>query len=239
MRVLRVAFMAAVISGALWSAPAQAAVAPIADWQLNEESGPVMVDASGNGLDGSIGSDVLVHQATPSGYGYRFLGDGRVVNHERLVTLADDARLDPGTDTYAVTISFKTGALDPNILQKGQAGQTGGYWKLALQHGWPRCHFRDAAGRTKAIGFVNDPRPETKVADGAWHTLRCELSTTGVKLTIDYGEPTAISKFISGTIGVIDNTRPLAIGGKYDCDAITVGCDYFAGLIDSITIERP
>ena len=121
-----------------------------------------------------------------------------MVNPNRLVTWNDDTRLDPGTSPYAVTIRIKTGAVDPNIIQKGQANQTGGYWKLALKKGWPRCHFRDAAGNTKAIGFVNEPRPETKVADGQWHTLRCERTSTGVRMTINYGEPNAISQVHQG-----------------------------------------
>lgn len=222
-----------------WALPAAAQAVTVADWQLDESSGSVMTDSSGNGLNGTIGPDVVLHEATPTGFGYRFKGDWWVVNDGRLVTVPDNPQLDPGSGTYAVTIRFKTGAVDPNIIQKGQANQSGGYWKLALKQGWPRCHFRDASGTTKAIGFVNDKRPETKVADGQWHTLRCERTATGVKLTIDYGEPDAISKFIKGSLGVIDNKRPLSLGGKLDCDGTKVTCDYFAGAVDWVTIERP
>ncbi len=58
-----------------------------------------------------------------------------MVNTNRLVTWQDDNRLDPGTQPYAVTIRFKTGAVDPNIIQKGQDNQTGGYCKFALKKG--------------------------------------------------------------------------------------------------------
>jgi hypothetical protein len=225
---------------ALAAAPAAAFAGVIGDWQMDEVAGStLMVDASGSGLDGSIGSDVVLHESTgDGGWGYRFRGDWWIVNDNRLVTWNDDARLDPGTSPYAVTIRVKTGAVDPNIIQKGQANQTGGYWKLALKQGWPRCHFRDAAGNTKAIGFVNDPRPETRIADGQWHTLRCERTSTGVRMTINYGEANAISKFIKGTVGTIDNSRPLVLGGKLDCDGTTVTCDYFAGAVDWVKIEK-
>lgn len=221
-------------------APAAAFAGVVGDWQMDEVAGStLMVDTSGNGLNGTIGPDVVLHEATDNGgWGYRFKGDWWVVNTNRLVQWNDDARLDPGTSPYAVTIRIKTGALDPNIIQKGQANQTGGYWKLALKQGWPRCHFRDSTGATKAIGFVNDPRPETKVADGQWHTLRCERTSTGVRMTIDYGQPDAISKFIRGTIGNVDNTRPLVLGGKLYCDGKTVTCDYYAGAVDWVTIEK-
>jgi hypothetical protein len=239
MRVWRAAVGGAVLAVVGWALPAAAQAVTVADWQLDESSGSVMTDSSGNGLNGTIGPDVVLHEATPTGFGYRFKGDWWVVNDGRLVTVPDNPQLDPGSGTYAVTIRFKTGAVDPNIIQKGQANQSGGYWKLALKQGWPRCHFRDASGTTKAIGFVNDKRPETKVADGQWHTLRCERTATGVKLTIDYGEPDAISKFIKGSLGVIDNKRPLSLGGKLDCDGTKVTCDYFAGAVDWVTIERP
>jgi Laminin G domain len=240
MRVWRAVVGGAVLAVVSWSVPAAAQAMTLAEWQMNETAGSTqMVDSSGNGLNARIGSSVVLHEANPTGFGYRFRGDWWVVNDERLVTINDDPRLDPGTQPYAVTIRFKTGAVDANIIQKGQSNQTGGYWKLALQKGWPRCHFRDAAGTTKAIGFVNDARPATMVADNQWHTLRCERSTTGVKITVNYGEPTAISKFIKGTIGRVDNTRPLSLGGKLDCNGTTVTCDYLAGAVDWVTLDRP
>jgi hypothetical protein len=240
MRALRTAAVGA-LAAVLTALPAAAQAVTIGEWGMNEPQGStLMVDSSGNGLDGTIGSDVVLAEATPDGgYAYRFKGDWRIVNDNRLVTWPDDDRLDPGTGTFAVTIRLKTGALDPNIIQKGQANQAGGYWKFVLKKGWPRCHFRDQFDRTKAIGFVNDPRPETKVADNQWHTLRCERTPTGVRATINYGEPNAITKFIRGTIGNVNNSRPMFLGGKLDCDGSTVTCDYFAGAVDWVTIEKP
>jgi hypothetical protein len=241
MRMVRAAVVGTVAVGLAWFTPAMAGASTVGDWQMNEVTGSTrMIDSSGNGLDGNIGPDVVLHEATPDGgAAYRFKGDWWVVNPNRLVTWADDDRLDPGTQPYAVTIRMKTGALDPNIIQKGQDNQTGGYFKLAMKKGWPRCHFEDANRNTRAIGFVNDPRPETKISDGQWHTIRCEKTATGVKLTINYGEPNAISKFIKGTLGPIDNNKEMFLGGKLYCDGSTVTCDYFAGAVDWVTIERP
>jgi hypothetical protein len=217
------------------AAPAVASAEVVGDWQMDEVAGStLMVDSSGNGLHGDIGPDVVLHEATPTGFGYRFRGDWWIVNPDRLITWEDDDRLDPGSSPYAVTVRFKTGAVDPNIIQKGQNKQSGGFWKLALKKGWPRCHFTDGTGTTRAIGFVNDARPETKVADNQWHTLRCERTATGVKLTIDG----TISKFIRGTLGPINNRKPMFLGGKLYCDGTNVTCDYFAGVIDWVTLER-
>jgi hypothetical protein len=225
--------------------PAAAYADTLGDWQLDEQTGSTTaVDSSGNGRVGQIGSDVVLHEATPTGFGYRFKGDWRIVNKNRLVTWPDDAAnpqnaaLDPGTGTYAVTLRVKTGALDPNIAQKGQNNQVGGYWKFVLKKGWPRCHFEDSTGKILAIGFVNDIRPEVWVSDNEWHTLRCEKTATGVKATVDYGEPGAISKFKRGTLGVIDNKQPMMLGGKLFCDGGETTCDYFAGAIDWFRIDR-
>lgn len=241
LRVLRVLVCTAALLGLSWFVPAHAQAEPVGDWQMDETTGSTqMADASLNALHGTIGPDVVLHEATlTGGWAYRFRGDWWVVNDGRLVLWEDDARLDPGTEAYAVTIRVKTGAVNTNIIQKGQANQSGGYWKLEVHNGWPRCHFTDENRVIRAIGFINDVRPETKVADGDWHTLRCERTTTGVRMTIDYGEPTALTKFLRGTLGRVDNTRPMSLGGKVDCDVTTVTCDYYAGAVDWLTIERP
>ena len=222
------------------SGVASAATSTIADWQMNETSRPTMVDSSGNKLNGVIGSNVAIGQSTNNGSSaYGFSGDWRIVTDERLVTVADSPLLDPGTGTYAVTLRFRTGSPDSNIIQKGQAGQTGGYWKVEVHQGWPMCHFRDGSGNTKAIGLKNSTDPSIRVDDSSWHTLRCERSATGVRITLDAGTPQAASRFLKGTVGKIDNTRPVSIGGKLDCDGISVGCDYYFGAIDWVRIERP
>ena len=214
----------------------------IGDWAMNETSGPSMVDTSGNGLTGQIGADVDVN--TPilgGGTGYHFEGPLTVKDQERLVTVPDNPLLDPGTDPYSVSIRFRTTGPRPNIIQKGQSEDSGGYWKLVIHTGWPRCHFRDEFHNTKAIGFVDSPDPDARVDDGAWHVLRCERTATQVCVYLDEGTPDGMKKCINGTIGLIDNKWPLTIGGKYRCDPLEAAttCDYFNGDIDWVRIERP
>jgi hypothetical protein len=40
-----------------------------------------------------------------------------------------------------------------------------------------------------------------------------------------------------GKTGIISNNVPLTIGGKSQCDQVTITCDYFAGDIDSVLIQ--
>ena len=233
------------------AAPASGAPTPtlVALWEMNDQVAAgqsredAMKDSSGNNLHGDVGSAVVLREPVATGnYAYRFKGDFATVDDERLVTIPDaqtGGRLDPGTGTFAISLRFKTGAADPNILQKGQAGQAGGYWKVVLKEGWPRCHFRDENGRTLAIGFVDDTRTQAKVNTKTWRTLRCERTATAVKATIDFDTPTPITKVLKRTAGNIDNTQPLSIGGKFHCEGVLVTCDYYAGAIDWIKIERP
>ncbi|MFC4783445.1 LamG domain-containing protein [Nocardioides sp. MAHUQ-72] len=229
---------AAVVLALLVQGAASAEV--VADWQMNEGSKPTaMSDSSGNGLNGNIGDKVMVGIDLGGGNrAYNFPGPSFGYDPGRLVTVPDSSKLDPGTGAYAVTIRFKTAASEPNIVQKGQSGQSGGYWKLVLHSGWPRCHFRDGAGHTKAIGFVDGPT-SLKANDNTWHVVRCERTSTGVRITMDPGQPDSATKFIRGTIGNIDNKRPFSIGGKVDCASADVGCDYFRGQIDWVRVERP
>lgn len=205
----------------------------VANWPMNEQSGSVMQDVSGNGLHGTIGSLIELGEATPDGSkAYRFRNAGGVT-HDRLVLIPDDPRIDPGDGTFKVTWRLKTGHTHPNISQKGQAGTRGGMYKFVLSEGWPRCHFEGANGSRLAVGFIGSTNPATTVTDGKWHTVSCEKTPTGVSVTID-----GITKTAKGKLGNIDNHYPMTLGGKWACDGDVVGCDYFPGVIDWVTIER-
>ena len=245
--------LAVVAAGVLVGGPAaagerKAAAAPaytasvIGNWPMNETSRPTMTDTSGHGLNGYIGTSVTVHYPTgDGGFAYHFTGPGNVQNRERLVLVNDNPMLDPGTGTYSVIVRFRTKLSQPNILQKGQSQDAGGYWKLVIHNGGPRCHYRDLNYNTKATDFGDAPPANAKVNDGKWHTVRCERDVDKVCLYLDEGTPGALSHCIKGSVGNIDNKWPLSIGGKERCDPnrATTTCDYFTGDIDWVRIERP
>lgn len=221
--------------------PGTASAQVVADWQMNETTkANGLVDSSGNGLTGDIGREVLVGRSTgDGGLAYQFPGPHFAkYNPEKLVLVPDDpqGRLDPGTSPYAVTIRFRTTAAKPNIVQKGQNNVGGGFMKLVLKNGWPRCHFEDGTQKISAIGFVKTKVP--KVNDNRWHTLRCERTLTGVRVTLDAGTPNAATKFKRGTVGNINNSNPFMIGGKAYCQAEGVTCDFFNGQLDWVRIEK-
>jgi hypothetical protein len=202
----------------------------VASWQMNERSGArTMIDSSGNGLDGSIGREVGTDLHGGGAIGYRFgkLAPDTPPTHPRhLVTVPDDDELDPGTRDYAVTLRLRTTYQFGNIIQKGQSTVSGGNFKLQIPNGIVECIFRGSYGTMQ----VSSTR---RLNDGYWHTVRCDRTYAGLTLTVD-GSPVARR---NGWTGRIENSWPLAIGGKTNCDQVHVGCDYFAGDLDYVRID--
>jgi hypothetical protein len=237
-RVVSLSAVLGVIVVALATAPPAGAAATtrLADWAMNEAPGArVMLDGSGNGSNGTIGSAVQTGVTAAGATGYRWSStppDTPPAKPERLVQVPDD-RLNPGTRDYAVTVRFRTTHSYGNMIQKGQSETPGGYFKWEIPSGRLMCLFRSRDGNGQLLGQKAVTAP-TPLNDGVWHTVRCEKTVDRVTMTID-GTTTVRSS--RGVIGRIANTKPLTIAGKRDCDQIRVGCDYFAGDIDYVRIE--
>ena len=232
MRTTITSLAVAALSALALVAPASAATVPVASWEMNETSGSVMVDSSANRIHGTVGSLVA-----KNGVYYTFPAAPDVPDDRRLGLAKDDPRLDPGTGNFAVTVHFKTKVGSPNIVQKGQAAVAGGYWKIVLNAGYPRCEFRDGTGRTLTADLVGTSATNLS-HDGYWHVVRCELTATGARVTLDPGTSLEATAVKTGTHARIDNNRPVSVGGKARCNGATVGCDYFTGSIDYVRITR-
>jgi hypothetical protein len=234
MSMFRSLLVAAVAAGSVILVPAGAAQAaattPVAIWEMNEAAGAsVMLDSSGNGLNGDIGTEVVTGHTVDGATGYRYsrLTPNQPPAHpEHIVTVPDNANLDPGTRDFAVTIRYRATAKFGNMIQKGQSGARGGYFKFQNPGGVVQCLFRGSTGSI-AVGSGR------AINDGLWHTVRCERTAAGVSMTVDGVQ--AGRK--NGPTGSISNTWPLSIGGKVNCDQIEVTCDYFAGSIDRVQLD--
>lgn len=212
------------------SASVASADTTIADWQMDEPSGATtMLDSSGNGNDGTIGSAVQTGLKTIYGDTfYRFPSPYPSGAHpERLVTV-NSSQLNPGDNDFAVTVRVRTGSGDQNVVQKGQASATGGYWKVDYVNGRAFCTFKGSQGLV-GVGTTD------QIWDArAFHTIRCERRSTGVSVIFDGGTP----KTTTGPTGTIANTWATSIGGKSSCDGASVGCDYYQGDIDYVRVEN-
>jgi hypothetical protein len=232
----RLLTIAVALAGALVLAvPANAASFPLAtSLQMNEGAGATTaVDSSGNGLNGVVGAHVQTGVAlTGGGIGYRFpyiKPNTPPADPEHLVTIPHNDRLNPGTGNFAVEIRMRTTHSFGNVIQKGQAGSKGGYWKFQQPSGKITCLFRGSAGSSTAGAGST-----VRVNDGNWHTVRCERTASMVTMLID-GVVTGRNRNATGTIA---NTRPVTIAGKGNCDQVEITCDYFSGDIDYVKIEK-
>ena len=217
-----------------------AATATLVDWEMNEPPGAtVMVDSGGSGINGAIGPAVLTGVVEQGATGYRWTHTQPAApppKPERLI-LVDDARLNPGTRDFAITIRFRTTHSYGNMIQKGQANTPGGNFKWEIPKGRLLCLFRgfNSKGQQQTLR-VRSPE-DALLNDGVWHTVRCERTGAGVTMTID-GTTSLSTPAWTGSVD-ITNTFPLTIGGKPACDQITTTCDYFGGDIDWVKIEVP
>jgi hypothetical protein len=223
---------AAVVVGIAFAAPASAAT--LANWQMNEGSGAtVMVDSSGH-VNGTIGSAVQTNFkfGGATGYHWAFTSPTAPPAKPERIVQANSSTLNPNSGNYTVQLRYRTTKHFGNIVQKGQAGSSGGYFKIENPNGNLTCVFR---GTSSSGSFLRRQVVSPAVlSDGAWHVARCARTATALTLTID-GSVVATAH---GSSGNITNNRPISIAGKLNCDQIHTTCDYFTGDIDYITISN-
>ncbi len=223
--------LAALLIGTSPAASAESGL--VARWELNESTGSAtMLDSGPDDLDGDIGDEIAVGGGS---YVWNVVDPiGYPATDDRLVIVDHDPALDPGLDNFEIEMRYRSDGNYGNIIQKGQNGSPTGFWKFEHPWGRPSCAFKDDTGLLKAV------LGDTETNDGRWHVIRCELDR-------DFGDHGIIRVFVDGAIdkvnvlkeplGPIANDRPLVLGGKGQCNQVTVFCDYFWGEIDYIEIR--
>ncbi len=225
-----VALIGMIISG---TPSASADLAVVARWSLDEAAGATtMTDIGPYDLQGDIGDEIEV-----GGGSYRwseinwFTYPATV---ERIVVVDDDPALNPGLESFSIELRYRTDSIFGNVVQKGQNGNPTGAWKLEQPFGFAGCAFKDANGVLRGV------TARTPTNDGEWHVIRCELDR-------DFGEYGRLRVFVDGEVdqtnvlaepfGAVANDQPMVVGGKINCDQISITCDYFWGEIDYIEIR--
>src|SRR5437588_10888855 len=175
MRKFWTSVVAAVTVAAVVAAPASAAT--LADWEMNEGPGAtVMVDSSGH-VNGSIGSAVEtgVQVMGATAYRWPFTSPTAPPAKPERIVQASSSTLNPGSGTFSVTIRYRTTKHFGNIVQKGQAGSTGGYFKLENPSGQLNCVFR---GVSSSGSFLRKAVESGVISNGQWHTVVCTRTAT-------------------------------------------------------------
>jgi hypothetical protein len=234
-KILPAALLAPLLVAGLTPGSADAAsqLSPVATWEMNEAPGAsTMVDSSGHGVNGAIGSVIRTGIRVQGAVAYRFpfgKPNKTPADTPRLVKV-NSSDLNPGSRDFSVTLRYRTTRDFGNIIQKGQHGAKGGYFKLEAPHGKLSCLFRGLVGGRLVGKTVNSG---VALNDGQWHTITCLRTATQITMTID-GAKTRRAR---GATGTISNNVPMTIGGKTNCDQVKVTCDFFTGDIDRISIS--
>jgi Laminin G domain len=212
----------AVVALATAGGASAAATNTVGLWNFNERSGPA-IDSAGSQQNGTVGR--LVQR---TGSVYRFPTSTSLPAADHLVLVGNNAQFNPGSGEFAVTVRFKTTRAASNVVQKGQATTSGGYWKVEIHNGQATCLFKGGNGQQRSVLSTS------RVNNGAFHTVRCDRSSSAVSITVDGVK----QRTITGASGNVANGLTMAIGGKAGCNPPRVGCDFFAGDIDYVRIQR-
>jgi Concanavalin A-like lectin/glucanases superfamily len=225
-----VGLVAAMVAASALATAGTALAAPtrtLALYNLDEPPGAtVLVDDSGNGYDGTVGTSITRDGAEHI-FPWHDGAAGGSVDLQHLDLVANKA-LNPGTRDYAVTIRLKFTLAIGNVMNLGQSGGAGGMVKFQLDDKGGRiaCQFVGSLGSATVSS-------STVINDGAWHVVTCTRTSTQVQMTLD-GAIVSTSKHATGNIAP---NLPLSIGGKSQCAPPTVDCDYYTGQIDYVEIQ--
>jgi hypothetical protein len=203
--------------------------------ELNESTGATVAsDTSGMNHDGAIGSHIRMN-GSYADWDRHSPDAGVYYGAAHLIMVPDDAQddsLDPQTSRFVVEFRMRSTDKFGNIIQKGQAKTAGGQVKFQQPGGYVSCLFKTSSTQAAVKSSI-------ATNDGQWHVIRCERTTSEVRLYIDGN----LNKRIRKTTGNINNNKPWTIGGKFDCDTSDPNtgadsCDYFPGDIDWIRITK-
>lgn len=202
----------------------------VLDLELDDAAGATAaLDSSGSQHEGAIGSHLAMN-GSYADWDRHAPDEGIAYHDDHLIAVSDDSdgSLDPGTSTFIVTMRFRTKGYIGNVIQKGQAHTTGGQVKVQGHKHRLSCMFRTSDGMATATSG------SIAVNDNHWHLMRCVRTSSSVTVFIDGVKTNRIDHHT----GNLDNTMPWTIGGKADCDAVKVTCDYFSGEIDFVRMTK-
>ena len=206
---------------------AAVAATPAAVWHLDETTGSVAADASGNENDGQV-FEVRMGVPSPSGTAYRFNGTSSKV------VVPSSPSLNPGGADFSYTVVVRFTQAPPtasdtyDLMRKGISAASGGEYKLEIANvkgvARARCLAKDSAGH-----LARETLKTPTLADGQWHTITCARHGATWRTTVD-----SFTSSDSVTLGTISNTKTLTLGTKLGGKT---GGDWFQGDMDEARLD--
>lgn len=206
-------------------------------YRFESVSDPVttVVDDSGKGHTGtaqaSNGGAVVVETAGYEGQGVRFPAVcAGTACAKAFISAADSVSLNPGTALFSfgarvkVTLAELSTDHGSNLVQKGLYSTA--QWKLQLDDavaGKPSCVVRTTGGADAII-----VKASVGIADGAWHKVTCQRTSTTLTILID--NVARGSALLASTYDINPVGQPVAIGAK----SAGNNNDQFHGAIDDV-----
>lgn len=203
----------AMLGTAMVTASAAAGSTVVGLWHMNNHSGTVMYDSSGNGHNGTL-HNVTLGTTGVSGNAYTFNGKSSYV-------WVPSAGLNPGSANISISFYLNTTHLpktgDYDIVRKG-AYPAEDYKVELLPSGQIKCTFQGSTGRSNATGGAN-------LNDGTWHHVQCVKTVSQIQTVVD-GTVVATT---NAAVGSISNTSGAEIGAH-------PGSDWYNGDLDELSI---
>jgi hypothetical protein len=207
----------AALSGQTLLVQAKASPLPagtVALWHMDALG--TMTDSAGtnNGTPYGVGLD-------PSG----FAGAAYQFNGSSWVSVPNAAALNPGSANVTITLHIKTTQPAPPTVQDWDLVRKGLYTdgsEFKVEY-YPSAQAGCAFGGSQAYSGEHPAGPP--LDDGAWHTIQCRKTATGISTIVDGTTVYALGI----AIGTISNSADLAIGAR-------PGSEYFQGSIDEVQI---
>ena len=131
-----------------------------------------MVDSSGhvNGTHRLRGGQTGFTFNGATGYHWPFTSPTAPPAKPERIVQANSSSLNPNSGNYTVTLRYRTTKHFGNIVQKGQAGSSGGYFKIENPNGKLTCVYRGTNSSGKFLrkaGRLADRPQRRGVARGA------------------------------------------------------------------------
>ncbi len=202
----------------------------VGHWKLDETTGTIAADSSGNGNDGTMSNGLDADNDSAIGaVGRAIRFEGTAFENE--LNVAHDAVFSPDDFSLAAWIYVEAddGQQAYNIINKEE--NTGNRYGMDVN--FPeealRC-YNDVASTSVIIQSANN-----SISFGRWHHVVCRYDTTNEEISIYIDGVQAATPVATGGLATQKNTEDLNIGYRHNIGGPWKE-DYFNGMIDDVRI---